>query len=141
MPTARPDGPLSTAEQIDAYLKSSPVLETDQPDAMDGVVPGARNDGKVHGEVAVGVGTGGYRSLYARADMPLGDTGRLSLSIEDSKFGRDHGYYGRRGGQSFGAGLAFGYDRQRCGLQAMTPPRPLDAMRGTAGDCAAAAAP
>jgi hypothetical protein len=144
--TARPDAAtMTTAEQIDAYLKSGPVLETDAPGAMDGIVPRGLDDGKIHGEVAVGVGTGGYRSVYARTDMPLGESGRLSLAFEDTNFGRNGGGfyapgpYGRHGSSgvtNFGASLAFGGgDRQRCGMEAMTPPRPLDVMGGPAGRC------
>ncbi|WP_296597985.1 hypothetical protein [Phenylobacterium sp.] len=126
------EAPLTTAEQIDAFIKSSPARTQRQSadDAVDGVV--ARDDRKPHGEVSVAVGTGGYRSVYARTDIPVGETGRISLAVEDSRgrgFGR--GWYG--GPYAPGSlGLA---DRQRCDLEAMTPPRPLDAV-GPGGRCA-----
>ncbi|MEW5686772.1 MAG: hypothetical protein AB1942_17785 [Pseudomonadota bacterium] len=133
--TARPDTAMTTAEQIDAYLKSSPVLETEAPGGMAGVVPSARGDGKIHGEVSVGVGTGGYRSVYARTEMPLGESGRLSLAFEDTRFGRGRGYgYAPGRFDRFGAGLSFGADRQRCDLEGLTPPRPMD--DGRASRCA-----
>ena len=132
--TARPDAEMTTAEQIDAYLKASPVLETDAPGGMAGIVPSARDDGKVHGMVSVGVGTGGYRSVYARTDMPVGESGRLSLAFEDTKFGRGQGFgrgYAPGRFDRFGAGLSFGADRQRCDLEGLTPPRALDDSRAS----------
>ncbi len=117
--TAAPDpaaGPraMSVADQIDAYLKSSPVLEVDRPGAVDGVVPDApADDRRVHGEVSVGVGTGGYRSVYARTDMPLGESGRLSLAFGDTRYGRGWGQGpGRFDG--YGATLGLGFARDRC---------------------------
>lgn len=133
--TARPDPAITTAEQIDAYLKASPVLETEAPGEMSGIVPSAHGDGKAHGMVSVGVGTGGYRSVYARTDMPLGENGWLSLAFEDTKSGRGGGFgYAPGRFDRFGAGLSFGADRQRCDLESLTPPRPLDDSR--AGRCA-----
>lgn len=149
---AEPDAPVATAsattpsvaEQIDAYPKSSPALEVAPEGDMDGIVP--RADRKPHGEVSVAVGTGGYRSLYARSTMPVGETGQLTVAIEDTKFGRNGGYgygpygYRDRGGQRLG--LAFSSaaplgptDRQRCDLEGMTPSRPLDVTGGPHGAC------
>ena len=84
----------SVADQIDAYLKSSPALEVSD-DTPQGVVPSG--DRKPHGEVSIGVGTGGYRSVYARTDLPLGENGRLSIAVEDTRF---NGRRGHRGGGS-----------------------------------------
>ncbi|RAK67420.1 hypothetical protein [Phenylobacterium kunshanense] len=88
--TATPDAATSVADQIDAYLRSSPVLEVEPLGEVAGVVPadGRRDDGRIHGEVSVGVGTGGYRSVYVRTDMPLGETGRLSLAFGEARHGR-----------------------------------------------------
>lgn len=115
----------SVAEQIDAYLRSSPVLQVEEAQAVDGIV--ARDpDRRPHGEVSVAVGTGGYRSVYARAEMPVGDLGRVSLAFGDTRYGRAYGGL-------YDGGL--GLDGQRCGLEAMTPARPLDAMGGPHGRC------
>lgn len=132
--TAAPEAPLSVADQIDAYLKSSPVLEVESPGGVDGIVPRGlgRDDRKVYGEVSVGIGTGGYRSVYARTDVPLGETGRLSLAFEDTRYGRGHAP-GRF--QGYGAGLGFGADRQRCDLEGLSPPRALDVAGGPNGRC------
>lgn len=129
----QPAAPMTTgpdqgvAEQIDAYLRSSPIFEVEEADAVDGVV--ARGpDRRPHGEVAVAVGTGGYRSVYARTEMPVGDMGRVSLAFQDTRYGRTQGRF---------HGDGFGIDRQRCDLEAMTPMRSLDAtFGGPHGRCA-----
>jgi len=124
--------PTSTAEQIDAFIKSSParVERQNADDAVDGVV--ARDDRKPHGEVSVAVGTGGYRSVYARTDLPVGENGRVSIAVADSRGrGYGHGWYGG----PYGGGALGLADRQRCDLEAMSPPRPLDVAGGPNGRC------
>lgn len=135
----------SVAQQIDEYLRTSPAARVDD-DSVAGVT--ARDDRQVHGEVAVGVGTGGYRSVYMRSDMPLGDSGRLSLAFSDTRNApwsdyRYGGYgYGHGERRTLGADLRFGVrDAQRCDLEAMTPPRPLDALGGPNGRCVRPLAP
>lgn len=145
--TAAPASAPGVADQIAEFLRTSPAARIDD-DGVQGVTP--RDDRKVHGEVSVGVGTGGYRSLYMRSDMPVGETGRVSVAIEDTRYGRGHGYgYGGRAfeGGSFSAGAAFGagfggpgfggpgLDPQRCDREGMTPPRPGDIRRGPNGRC------
>lgn len=132
-PVATASGSSSVAEQIDAYLRSSPALEVEDPEDVDGVVP-TRPDRRPHGEVGVAVGTGGFRSVYGRADMPLGDSGRVSLAFEDTRYGRA---YGRAYDPAYGGGFGLrgGLDRQRCDLEAMTPLRSLDTMGGPHGRC------
>lgn len=128
-----PETPVATAaaeptvaEQIDAYLRSSPVLELDEPGPAHGLLP-RPGERRARGEVSVAVGTGGYRSVYARTDMPLGDSGHVSLAFGDTRYGRAYGGF---------RGDAFAAGGQRCGLEAMTPARPLDAMGGPHGRCA-----
>lgn len=125
----------SVAEQIDAYLKSSPaLLDAKASDAVDGVV--ARDDRKVHGEVSVGVGTGGYRSVYVRSDIPVGDNGRVSLAFEDTRDARGYGYYPYGTYRFSGAPASLGVvDRQRCDLEGMSAGRPLDVGGGPHGRC------
>jgi hypothetical protein len=77
----------ATADQIDQWIKSAPPpnLADDQPD---GVTPGAAPASparKIHGEVGVSVGTGGYRSGYAISTMPIGDTGSMTLAVGQSR--------------------------------------------------------
>jgi hypothetical protein len=128
--------PMSTAEQIDAFIRTAPPVDTKAADDVDGVV--ARQDRKAHGVVEVGVGTGGYRSVYVQTDMPLGENGRLSLAFEDTKYGR-HALYRHYGGYGGGPlGLSGPIDRQRCDLEGMSGvARPLDTMGGPNGRCVA----
>ncbi len=122
--------PMSTAEQIDAFIKSSPLPDARRGGALDGeldgVVPG--DDRKPHGEVGVAVGTGGYRSVYGRAEFPVGKNGRASLAFQDTRNGYGYGYSRDWYGGPYGGGpLGFGsLDRRRCDHEAMTPARPLD---------------
>lgn len=97
---------MSTADQIDLWLKSTPSLEADLD--AEPMVP-AFDDRKLHGEVTVGVGTRGYRHVSMRATAPLGETGRISVAFGETR-GRD-----------------WRVD-PRCDLQGMTPPRALDRL-------------
>jgi hypothetical protein len=45
-------------------------------------------DRKVHGEVGMEVGTGGYRAMYGTAVVPLGQTGYAQFSFENGQMGR-----------------------------------------------------
>lgn len=45
-------------------------------------------DGRIHGEIGFGIGTGGYNSVFGTAFIPLGDDGFAALSFERSDFGR-----------------------------------------------------
>lgn len=48
----------------------------------------AAPDGRIHGEIGFGIGTGGYNSIFGTAVVPLGDDGFAALSFERSNFGR-----------------------------------------------------
>ena len=121
---------MSTAQQIDDFIHSSPAVDATAAGEVDRVV--ARDARKVHGVVEVGVGTGGYRSVYVRTDMPVGENGRLSLAFEDTKYGRHAPYRDYRDGPR---GLSGPVDRQRCDLEEMSAPRPLDTLGGPHGRC------
>ena len=124
----------SVAEQIDAYLKSSPVREIPSDGIAGVVTAGPERDRKVHGEVAVGIGSHGYRSVYLRAEGPLGESSHVSLAFEDTKFRGRYAPF-----DAYGGGLALGEpgygDRRLCDLQGMTPSRPLDVTGGPHGRC------
>jgi len=51
-----------------------------------------QGDGKPHGEVWAGVGTGGYRNVGGVVTQPLGDCAQVTVAIDHSEGG-----YGRRG--------------------------------------------
>lgn len=90
---------LTTDEQIDRWLAAR---EPAAPHWVDGARPG--DDRLPHGEVSVGVGSGGYRDYGAAVSLPIGETGRLELSWRQVENGyRGYGYeYGY--GDGYGAG-------------------------------------
>lgn len=59
-----------------------------------GIYNGSVSGRQVHGEMGVAIGTGGYRSVFGTAVMPLGQDGLLALSFENSQ--GDFGRYGYR---------------------------------------------
>ncbi|WP_165324272.1 hypothetical protein [Rhizorhabdus phycosphaerae] len=42
--------------------------------------------GKVHGQVGMFVGTGGARGVFGTAVAPVGETGQIAVSFENSRF-------------------------------------------------------
>lgn len=107
--TARPTAPsmdgatqdavphgLSTDEQIDRWIAARSTA--DKPWAEATVE--AADDGKVHGEVCFGIGTGGYRDYGAAVSLPLGEHGRLDLRYRQVENGYPYGGYG----YGYGAG-------------------------------------
>jgi hypothetical protein len=125
---------MSVADQIDHYLKTSPAAVREADDVRAAIM---RDDRRPHGEIAVGLGTRGYRSFYARTEIPIGEDGRLSLAIGQNRFA-DRGAW--RDNPSSDAFLPAPYDRQRCDLEAMTPERPLDRRSRSQGRCQGALA-
>lgn len=74
---AAPVTPMTTAEQIDAFIKGSSAARVEAGELADAAIT---PDRRVHGEVSVGVGTHGYRSVHVRAEGPVGKSGWVSLS-------------------------------------------------------------
>lgn len=102
-----PGEPMTTQEQIAAFLGQSPTTPWPDAAALDD-----REDAparQVHGQVGVAVGTGGYRSAYMQGDIPIGRNGTLSLSVQETQFGRGRGYaYGNGYGHGYGSGYGYG---------------------------------
>ncbi|HWQ85769.1 hypothetical protein [Brevundimonas sp.] len=99
---------LTTDEQIDRWIATRSVDHKPYAGA-----PGESidDDGKPHGEVSVGIGTGGFRDYGATISMPIGENGRLSLSYRQTRngypyggYGYGYGYGGRYGGAVFDDG-------------------------------------
>lgn len=156
---AEPEGPMATApkadpaltqptvgQQIDAYLKSSPALALPD-DGVDGVTSLAPDD-RVHGEVSVAVGSHGYRTVYARADIPIKDKGEVSIAVQQSRSnGRVWGPRNARDlgvslrlGDGYGAGAPLADDcRRRWREGDPWPPRGLDGQARIA--CATGGSP
>jgi hypothetical protein len=105
------DAPTVTAaqpgvsEQIEAFLRDSPAAElpADAQRMRPDEEPGPR---KVHGVVDVAVGSHGYRSVYMRSDIPVGQNGTVSIAVGDSRGGYP-GY-----GYGYGYGYGPGYGRR-----------------------------
>ena len=98
-----PVAAVSTEDQIDAYLRSSPALEL--PDDQEIEALQDERERKVHGEVGVAIGSRGYRDFYARSDMPIGKTGNLSVAVRETRF---NGRFGPHERQGVSLGLALG---------------------------------
>lgn len=84
---------LSTAEQIDRFL--APARAADAEGRGRRVDPGLgwEDDGEMHGEVNVAVGSHGYTSYGGMISTPLGENGRFTFRFQESDGGR--GYWGR----------------------------------------------
>lgn len=80
---APPSAATETAAQIDRWIAEAP-----QP--VDG--PTVEPQRRIHGEVGVAIGTGGYRSGHLVSVLPLGETGSLTLAISQTRNGRGHYY-------------------------------------------------
>ena len=94
---------MTTDEQIDRWIAARSPDE--KPYASDTLR--LMDDRKMHSDVEVGFGTGGYRSYGAAVSLPIGENGRLNLSYRQVENGYGYGYpYGGYGGygQSYGLG-------------------------------------
>ena len=109
---------LNTDQQIAQWLAARSPDPAPHNDS-----PVWRDDRQLHGEVSVGVGTGGYRDYAAAVSMPIGEGGRLDISVSQSKndpyrYGYGTGYdpYFADSGYAFpgqaGPGAALGYERR-----------------------------
>ena len=125
-----PARPLTTQEQIAAFIAASPAPLYD--DGPRGLLPADRDeDGKrkVHGSMGVSVGTGGYRSAYASALFPVGENTTVGVAVSKTDFGKHGGFYADPyygdgygyGGYGYGGyGRARGGSRQSLALSVMS---------------------
>jgi hypothetical protein len=97
---ADPHG-LNTDEQIARWLAARAPAET-----RSGDTEFWRDDRKAHGEVSVGFGTGGYRDYGAAVSLPLGENGRLDISVRQV----ENGFYPYGYGYGYGRGPDYGYE-------------------------------
>jgi hypothetical protein len=91
-PASTAAAPMSTADQIEAFIHDAPPVQMTKGE-MNDLATSAGQPRRIHGFVDVGMGTGGYRSVLAGADVPLGHTGTVSLAVGDVRF-RGLGPYG-----------------------------------------------
>lgn len=102
-----PSRPLTTQEQIAAFIAANAQAE----DAPRGVLPAERDEEgkrKIHGSMGVSVGTGGYRSAYATALIPVGESTTIGVAVSKTDFGKRGGWYGDPAYGAYGPG--YGYD-------------------------------
>ena len=98
----RPAAPLEPVHrlsegEVDRILDTAAKKrETVQP--MDGEIDGERPLPQVHGEVGFEIGTGGYRSAFGTAVVPLGEEGLAIISFDTIDFGSRGQYYDYRNG-------------------------------------------
>jgi hypothetical protein len=71
-----------TAEQAEAAKEAGAARNA--RNAQLGLEPG--QDKAIHGEMGVAIGTGGYRSMYGTAIVPLGDNATLGLSFANEQY-------------------------------------------------------
>lgn len=113
--SAAPHG-LSTDEQISRWIGERTASAAPAP-----IDPWAEADAgprRMHGQVSVGMGTGGYQDYSAAVSLPLGETGTLNLMVSQTKnspwgygYGSPWGYpYGGGYGRPFGLVEPFGYE-------------------------------
>ena len=78
----------STDEKIAAWLRdSTPAAPARTKDKLESPLrdPGdGEPDGKIHGEFGAGIGSGGYRSAYGVATIPLGKSSSATIAISSS---------------------------------------------------------
>jgi len=120
-----PARPLTTQEQIAAFIAASPAPRYD--DGPRGLLPADRDeDGKhqVHGSMGVSVGTGGYRSAYASALFPVGENTTVGVAVSKTDFGKHGGFYADPyygdGYGGYGYGRVRGGSRQSLALSVMS---------------------
>lgn len=80
-----------TPEQAEAAKEAGAARNAQ--DAALGLEPG--RDRTIHGEMGVAIGTGGYRSMYGTAVVPLGDSATLGLSFDREQYNGRYGRYRR----------------------------------------------
>lgn len=128
---ATPAKPLTTQEQIAAFIAANPAPQIE--DGPRGIVPAARDqdddrdaDGKrkIHGSAGFSVGSGGYRSAYASALMPVGENTTVGVAVSKTDYGKRGAYldpyYGYGGGYGYGGPWRRGGESQSLALSVMT---------------------
>lgn len=121
---ATPAQPLTTQQQIDAFLAPAKAADARQrgllppshdfdaygPEAYASSDRDADGKRKIHGEMSVSVGTGGYRSASASALIPVGESTTVGVAVSKTDFGRNGVWAYGDGAYGYGGyGAAYGY--------------------------------
>jgi hypothetical protein len=77
----------AAASPLTRWMRDAPPVTGLGDDDQNGVLM-IRPDRAVHGEVGFGVGTNGYRDAYAAISLPVGQTSRLGVAVEDEQYGK-----------------------------------------------------
>lgn len=96
-PAPTPGRSLSTAEQIDDFIRTSPAAQP-SPEEMAAMDEGIEEERRVHGTVELGIGTHGYRHGSVTAHYPVGKNGHVSVAVGST---RGRGVLGYCGGGPF----------------------------------------
>jgi hypothetical protein len=116
-PPATSGAPPSVADQIDAYLKSSPAAALPK-DAASGVTAGKGATRAVHGVADVAVGSNGDRSAFVRGDIPVGESATVSIAVGETRLqSRRRGDFGGEGLTGSRRSLSLGF----AGAEAVDP--------------------
>ena len=100
--SAAPD---TTASQIAAWI--GPNGEGNSAGVPGVVSAMPQRDRAIHGEVGASIGSGGYRSGYAIANMPIGRNSDVTVAIADQHLGGGNRTWGgSRGGDRQSLGIA-----------------------------------
>lgn len=105
-----PNAVLSAAASTPASAtpQQLPLQDTNSIPAYEAVTSHPRVDlSLIHGSAGVSVGTGGYRSVYATAIMPVGNDALLGISVKQTDYGKNGGFYDY-GDYGYGYGRGYG---------------------------------
>lgn len=73
-----------SSKEAEAVQDAAADRNVNAPSLDDRPIP----DGRIHGEIGFGIGTGGYGSVFGTAVVPLGEQGFAAFSFERTNFGR-----------------------------------------------------
>lgn len=85
-PVSTPASQEATNKQIDDYLNRA--------EAAAGIAAPLPEKRAIHGEFGAAIGTGGYRSAYGIAVLPIGEAGELGIAYGQSRFSGRRGFPG-----------------------------------------------
>ncbi|MES2834140.1 MAG: hypothetical protein V4707_05475 [Pseudomonadota bacterium] len=114
---------LTTDEQIEAWIAARREADDSLPFEGQPV-----DDRQVHGEISVGIGTGGYRAYGGSVSLPVGERGRVDLhysQVENDPYARYYRYDPYWDQEA--SGEPWGY--RQAAEEAPAPPRPDRALR------------
>jgi hypothetical protein len=99
----------TTQPALQAKPDAQPATVSDANEAAEEADDQApTRDRRVHGEITVGAGTGGYREVGGAATVPIGETGEASIAIDAGQINRGSAPRPRPTRPPFRAGRSLG---------------------------------